>query len=136
MYLNDVIDSVGTRIVEGGPFMFEDFGPSWVLLWEDELTVTFNIESKEIIFVECADMETKEDVYMFMNPKFADFEKKVYDELEDVKTHRVFSLDEVLAVWHKNQKLYEDIPEEAQAEMNEEREFVESIENGDETKIH
>lgn len=141
MYLNDLMERVGTRIVEGGPFMFEDFGPSWVLLWEDELTATFNSESKELIFVECADMESKDDLYMWMNPKFSDYEKKIYDELADVTTHRVDTLDEVIATWQKNQELYEDIPEEAQAEIDDERDFVEAIERGeepdvDEAKVH
>lgn len=107
MKLYDLIDGTGIRIVEGGPFPYEDFGPSWVLGWDDGLTAVFHIESKEIIFVEAHDLETRQDCYTWLNPAYGDMQKNnVYEELADVKTHYVETLQEVFNVWHKNQDMY------------------------------
>jgi len=128
MKFEQLIEATGITIVEGGPFMFDDFGPSWVLLLEDELTATFVLEDKEVIFVECADMVTQKDIYMWMNPKFSEYEKKVYDELSDVTTHRCEDIEEVFAIWHNNKTLVAQAPDD----------FEESEEIGldGETKIH
>ena len=112
MKFEQLIEATGITIVEGGPFMFDDFGPSWVLLFEDELTTTIINETKEVVFVECTDCETRTDVYMWMNPKYSEYEKKVYDELDGAVTHRCEDIEEVFAVWHKNKELVAQSPED------------------------
>lgn len=142
MKFEDLVKATGLRIVEGGPFMFEDFGASWVILWEDELTAVFTLEEQEVVFVECNDMDEKGNVYLWMNPKYAEYEKKIYDELADAKTHYCTDVQDVFNVWHKNQELYEDMPPEARMEMEDEKGFIQAIENGievvdnDEAEIH
>jgi hypothetical protein len=132
----ELIEKTGIGIVEGGPFMFEDFGPAWVLLWEDEMTAVFTMEDKEVVFVEVTDMEKSSEVhqelYMWMNPKFKDYQKKVYDQLDgQAATNQVLDVDTVFQVWHNNRKLYEDIPQEMKMEYEDDKAFHESIDRGE-----
>jgi hypothetical protein len=133
MNFQQLIEATGLRIVEGGPFLFEDFGDSWVLQFDDAMTAVFVLETQEVVFVEVTDMATGEDIHMWMNPKFGEYEKKVYDELGDSTTHREEDVQSVFDVWHKNQALYEEMPAEALEQMQ-----IEDTEEGadSEEQIH
>lgn len=98
----DLLKQTGLTIVEGGPFMFEDFGRTWVIVWEDELTAAIHLESHDVIFVECQDMSTREDMYLYMSPKYQEHGDKIYDELAGVKTHYVDDIERVFDIWFKN----------------------------------
>jgi hypothetical protein len=128
MKFNDLIEATGLRIVEGGPFMFEDFGDSWVLQFDDAMTAVFVLETQEIVFVEVTDMETGNELHMWMNPTFGEFEKKIYEEVADMETTRHANVQDVFNVWHKNQDLYEEMPPEALEQMQ--------IEDSDEAEVH
>jgi len=132
MKFNDLVNATGLRICEGGPFIFEDFGPSWVLLFEDELTATVVLETQEVVFVEVVDIENsnqaQQNMYMWMNPKFANYEKKIYEEVAGAINHRTENIQDVFDIWHKNQGLYENMPQQAFEEMQKERQFIEEVE--------
>lgn len=138
MKFEDLIRATGLRIVEGGPFGYEDFGNAWVLMWEDEMTAVFKLDTQEVVFVEVVDIaesnQAEQTMYMWMNPEYRHFEKKIYQEVSSSVTHQVDDIQEVFNIWHKNQELYEDMPDEAreemEAQMNAEREILKDIESG------
>jgi hypothetical protein len=117
MNFTQLIEATGLRIVEGGPFMFDDFGESWVLQFDDAMTAVFVLDTQEVVFVEVTDMAVGDEIHMWMNPTYGHLEKKIYDEVADMTTIRHDNIEDVFTVWHNNKSMVEEMPPEAVEKM-------------------